>query len=52
MQEQLYTRAALISSPRDAVDSGSFAELSAMTGLKSFVSSLAGHVAAESARLS
>lgn len=51
MQEQLYTRAALISSPRDAVNSGIFTELSAMTSLKSFVSSLAGHIAAESARL-
>lgn len=51
MQEQLYTRAALITSQRNAVDSGEFAELSAMTGLKSFVSSLAGHIAAESARL-
>lgn len=51
MQEQLYTRAALISTPKDAVNSGAFSELSAMTNLKSFVSALAGHIAAESVRL-
>jgi type II restriction enzyme len=51
VQEQLYTTAALITSPRDAVDTGEFAEMSAMTGLKTFVAALAGHVAAEAARL-
>jgi len=51
VQEQLYTTAALITSPRSAVEAGEFAEMSAMTGLKTFVAALAGHVAAEAARL-
>ena len=51
VQEQLYTTAALITSPRSAVETGEFAEMSAMTGLRTFVSALAGHVAAEAARL-
>lgn len=50
IQEQLYTVASIITSPRSAVDSGIYEELSEMTGLKSFVSELAGHVAAEAAR--
>ena len=51
VQEQLYTTAALITSPRSAADTGEFAEMSAMTGLKTFVTALAGHVAATAARL-
>ncbi len=51
VQEQLYTTAALITSPRLAVDRGQLAEMSQMTGLKTFVTSLAGHVAAAAARL-
>ena len=51
VQEQLYTTAALITSPRSAAESGEFSEMSAMTGLKTFVTALAGHVAAEAARL-
>jgi hypothetical protein len=51
VQEQLYTTAALITSPRSAVATGEFSEISAMTGLKTFVTTLAGHVAAEAARL-
>ena len=51
VQEQLYTTAAVITSERGAAKTGDFAELSPMTGLKTFVSSLAGHVAAEAARL-
>jgi hypothetical protein len=50
MQEQLYTVACLLTSPRSAVKSGRFKELSDMTGLRTFVSELAGHVAAEAAR--
>ena len=50
MQEQLYTVASIIVSPRDAVDTGAYEELSDMTGLRTFVSELAGHVAAEAAR--
>lgn len=51
VQEQLYTTAALITAKRSAAATGEFLELSAMTGLKTFVTSLAGHVAAEAARL-
>lgn len=51
VQEQLYTTAAVIAAERSAVDSGDFTELSSMTGLRTFVSTLAGHVAAETARL-
>lgn len=51
VQEQLYTSATIITAERSAVNTGNFSELSAMTSLKTFVSTLAGHVAAESARL-
>jgi hypothetical protein len=51
VQEQLYTTAALITSPRSASTTGEFAEMSSMTSLKTFVSALAGHIAAEAARL-
>lgn len=51
MQEGLYTTASLIASPRTAVNSGNYSELSEMTGLKTFVTSLAGHIAAQAARL-
>jgi hypothetical protein len=51
VREQLYTTAALITSKRSAATNGEFAEMSAMTGLKTFVTALAGHVAAEAARL-
>ena len=51
VKEQLYTNAALITSKRSAVSTGEYAEMSAMTGLKAFVSAFAGHVAAEASRL-
>ncbi len=51
VREQLYSTATVIASPRQAVRTGEFSEMSAMTGLKTFVTILAGHVAAESARL-
>jgi hypothetical protein len=50
VQEQLYTAASLLLSPLNALDSGDFSELSEITNLKTFVSILAGHVAAEAAR--
>ncbi len=50
-QEQLYTTASVIASPRTAAESGDFSSLSSMTSLKTFVTSLAGHIAAEAARL-
>jgi len=51
VQEQLYTTAAVISAERSSVASGDFSELSSMTNLRTFVTSLAGHAAAEAARL-
>ena len=51
VQEQLYTTAALITAPRSAAETGEFSEMSAMTGIKTFVATLAGHIAAEAARL-
>jgi len=50
VQEQLYTTASLMASPRTAAATGEMAELSDMTGLKTFVTSFAGHIAAEAAR--
>lgn len=50
-QEQLYTTASVIASPRTAADSGDFSSLSPMTSLKTFATSFAGHIAAEAARL-
>ena len=51
IQEQLYTTATVIASERKAMYDGTFSEFSSMTGLKTFVTALAGHVAAEAARL-
>lgn len=51
MQEQLYSTAALMTSPRDAAATGNYGQMSDMTSFKTFVTSLAGHVAAEAARL-
>ena len=50
VREQLYTTAAMISSPRSAVETGEHESRSEMTGLRTFVRSLAGHIAAEAAR--
>jgi hypothetical protein len=47
MAEELYSAAAVILSPRTATRYGAYSEMSDETGLKSFVSTLAGHVAAE-----
>jgi type II restriction enzyme len=51
VKEQLYTSASVITSPRTAVNTGDYSTLSEMTSLKAFVTSLAGHIAAEAARL-
>ena len=48
--EQLYTSASVIASPRSAVTSGAYSELSEMTGIKTFIRSFAAHIAAEAAR--
>ena len=50
VQEQLYTTAAVLASPRSAATTGEFSVLSEMTSLKTFVTTLAGHIAAEAAR--
>jgi Restriction endonuclease XhoI len=47
MAESLYTAAAVILSPRSASKSGAYSEMSDMTGLKSFVKTLAAHITAE-----
>jgi len=51
MQEQLYSAASLIASPRDAVGSGVHGSLSDLTSFKTFVTSLAGHVATVAAQM-
>lgn len=50
VQEQLYTTASVLLSPRSGVNSGEYTELSELTSLKTFVATLAGHAAAEVAR--
>ena len=50
IQEQLYTTASIIISPRSAVKDGKYSELSEMTGLRNLVSGLAGHTSAEAAK--
>lgn len=50
IQENLYTSASLVASPRSAVDSGNYTSVSDMTSLKSFVAELAGHIAAVAAK--
>jgi hypothetical protein len=50
VQEQLYTSASVIASPRSSIDSGRYVEMSEITSMKTFVTSFAGHVAAEAAR--
>lgn len=51
IREQLYSAATILASPRTAASNGEFHEMSALTGLNSFVSALAGHVASEATRL-
>jgi hypothetical protein len=51
VQEQLYTAATVLASPRAAIDSGDHAEVSEMTSLTTFVTTFAGHIAAEAARV-
>jgi hypothetical protein len=50
VQEQLYTAATILTSPRSACDNGEFPELSDLTSLNMFVTTFAGHIAAEAAR--
>ncbi len=50
VRENLYTAACTLASPRTAVTTGDFSDMSELTSLRSFVSAFAGHVAAEAAR--
>ena len=50
IREQMYSAAGLLVSPRSAAQSGEYSEMSELTGLKSFVTTLAGHIAADAAR--
>jgi hypothetical protein len=50
IQEQLYTTATVLASPREAIDTGHYSAISDMTSLTTFVTSFAGHIAAEAAR--
>ena len=47
MTEELYSAAAVILSPRSAAKSGVYSEMSAETGLESFVTTLGGHIVME-----
>ncbi len=49
-KEQLYGSATILASPRTASATGDYSELSGLTSLKTFVTTLAGHMAAEAAR--
>jgi hypothetical protein len=49
VQERLYDAASIILSPQSAVD-GAYSEVSDLTGLRTFVTNFAGHIAAEAAR--
>lgn len=49
-QEQLYGAAAILASPRSAAGTGDYGELSELTSLKTFITTLAGHVAAVAAQ--
>jgi len=50
VRENLYTAACTLASPREAVTTGAFADMSELTSLRSFVTAFASHVAAEAAR--
>jgi len=49
-QERLYTTATVLASPRTAAENGDYADLSELASLKTFITSFAGHIAAEAAR--
>ena len=49
-QERLYSAATVMASPRSAAKTGEYADLSDLTSLKTFITSFAGHIAAEAAR--
>lgn len=50
VKENLYTAACTLASPREAVTTGDFRDMSELSSLKAFVTAFAGHIAAEAAR--
>ena len=50
VQEQLYTSACIMLSPQSAKKTGAYGDMSDLTSLKTFVTTLAGHIATEAAR--
>jgi hypothetical protein len=48
--ERLYTTATVLALPRTTASTGEYLELSELTGLKTFITNFAGHIAAEAAR--
>jgi hypothetical protein len=50
VQEQLYTAAAPLASPRTAIKDGQFTTSDGLTSLGTFVTTFAGHIAAAAAR--
>ena len=50
VQEQLYTTATVLVSPSSAARTGRYENVSELTSLKTFVTTFAGHIAAEAAR--
>ena len=49
-KEKLYSAAALLATPSNASDTGEYQSLSTLSSLDNFVTSFAGHIAAEAAR--
>ena len=50
VKEKLYSAAALLATPSNAANTGEYRSLSELSNLDNFVTSFAGHVAAEAAR--
>lgn len=50
IQEQLYSSAAVLTTSRGSVETGSYGNVSELTSLKSFAAALAGHIATIAAR--
>jgi hypothetical protein len=50
VKEQLYSAACVLAAPQKSETTGEYAEMSELTSLKTFVTSFAGHIAAEAAR--
>lgn len=50
VKEQLYSAAALLATPSTAAATGEYQELSTLSGLETFVTAFAGHIATEAAR--